>query len=147
MACALTTLDVSQFVQAGQAVERFSEFPESKGEHWCLQAVFNPHLLLSQLAKFSEDTLSSYTEVVSSQVHPLYSSFSPSPVVSPLWIEPPPPASHFFPFYLAIIYIFTNRNTWGYHNFWTIIHFFCVLASAVNRCWLNLILFYLTKKT
>lgn len=54
---------------------------------WCLQAGFNPPLLSSQLAKFSEDTLSSYTEVVSSQVHPLYSSFSPSPFIPPLWIE------------------------------------------------------------
>lgn len=43
--------------------------------------VFNQTFFLSQLAKFSEDTLSSYTEVVSSQVYPLC---FPSPTRSPL---------------------------------------------------------------
>lgn len=58
--------------------------------------MFNQTFFLSQLAKFSEDTLSSYTEVVSSQVYPLYSS---SPTCSPhascdpsplLWTLPQP---------------------------------------------------------
>lgn len=82
-----------------RSLERFSEILESKCERLGrrrLQAGVNPPLLLSQLAKFSEDTLSSYTEVVSSQVHPLYYSFSPSLFVSLLWIDPPSPTSYIF---------------------------------------------------
>lgn len=75
-------------------------------EHWCTSLCLT--LLLLQLAKFSEDTLSSYTEVVSSQVltpsspylvqlgsqlHLNLSGFTRSPsspvVWTPLWCGPP----------------------------------------------------------